>query len=146
METSISPQVTHGALATPTRMSTALAWLKYPSRLLIILTLLSLAIFAYERAVIPLYASGPTRYLLNTIILASIGLAGLFSISAKKTLFITSLLLACAPSTSHWVAVYTARMGDPLWGPAVTHVVVIAPIVILFINFALEFDVSTRLL
>ena len=145
METSISPQrqVTH---ATPTRMSTALAWLKYPSRSLIILTLLSLAVFTYERAVIPLYAAGPTRYLLNTIILASIGLAGLFSISAKRTLFTTSLLLACAPSTSYWVAVYTARMRDPLWGPAVTHIVVIAPIVILFTSFALEFDVSILLL
>ncbi|KAH9948365.1 S-adenosyl-L-methionine-dependent methyltransferase [Amylocystis lapponica] len=39
------------------------------------------------------------------------------------------------PQSAYWVAVYTARAGDPVWGPVATHAVVILPV--LFLGVAL---------
>jgi hypothetical protein len=112
--------------------------------LLAILTPLSLAISVYKRTLVPLYALEPTQFLLNEIVFVATTLSGLgwFNCSLNNALLLTGVLLSTAPTTSYWVAAFTARTRDPLWGPTVTHMLVIAPIVYAFTNVLMELDVS----
>ena len=43
-------------------------------------------------------------------------------------MFAAGALLCAMPQTAYWVAVYTGRMGDPVWGPVATHAATIAPV------------------
>lgn len=93
------------------------------------LSVLSLALFAYERSVEPLYGSTPTGFYLPHFILASIALA--FSapvLSVQTSQFIFGISLCAVPITAHRVAVLTGRHGDATWGPIITHLLVLAPI------------------
>ncbi|KAG5648860.1 hypothetical protein DXG03_000209 [Asterophora parasitica] len=90
---------------------------------------ISLILFAYERALIPLYGSGPTTYLLNKIVLATVLLAAVISLNTTRTWLYTAIALAAAPNATYWGAVWTSRMKDPVVGPALTHAVVLAPLI-----------------
>jgi hypothetical protein len=126
------------------RQASRPSWLTDGATVLAILTPLSLAIFAYERTLVPLYALGPTQFLLNKIVCATIAFSslGLFTLSISKAILLAGILLSAAPTTSYWVAVLTSRMRDPLSGPVITHIVVMAPIVYVFANVVMKLDVS----
>ncbi|KAG6821524.1 hypothetical protein H0H93_000033 [Arthromyces matolae] len=93
----------------------------------------SLVLFTYERALIPIYATGPTTYLFNPIIVVSVLCASLnpVSISTSWAWLYTALGLAAAPNATYWSSVWTSRKRNPLWGPAVTHLTVLTPLVFL---------------
>ncbi|KAF5387657.1 hypothetical protein D9615_000594 [Tricholomella constricta] len=98
---------------------------------LIGLVSVSFVLFAYERALIPQYGSGPTTYLLNKVILASIIFAAVnpIRVNTTRNWLYTAIDLAVASNATYWGAVWTARMKDPVVGPALTHAFVLAPLV-----------------
>ncbi|KAJ8515347.1 hypothetical protein ONZ45_g7235 [Pleurotus djamor] len=99
---------------------------------------LALYLFAYERTLVPIYASVPTKYLLKKAFIASLGLAALVPVKLSKTKLLVglSVLLAAAPKATYWVAVVTARRHEPIYGPAVTHLVTLAPVAYLVAGVA----------
>jgi hypothetical protein len=92
--------------------------------------ILSLALFAYERSIEPLYGSVPTAYYLAHVLYGATTVA--FFVPAPSPAlcqFLLGVLLCAAPTTTYWVGALTARkLGDPKWGPVTTHLVVLAPI------------------
>ena len=111
-------------------------WLKAAVGLLPI----SLILFTYERALLPLYGSGPVNHDLNTVILTtSLAIAILpFRISTTHIWLYAALGLSLAPNATYWVAVWTSRWGDPVWGPTVTHAVVLAPLIFSCTSYVIE--------
>src|SRR6266540_1598428 len=103
---------------------------------------LSLIIFTYEREIVPLYGSAPTTRLLETIAAATSLLAAVqpFQIPLQTNLLFTGIALTLAPNTTYWVAVWSARRKDPVWGPAITHASVLAPLTFLLTTFVVEMD------
>jgi hypothetical protein len=101
---------------------------------------LSLLVFAYERALVPLYGSGPTNYLLDTILLAAMlaPVAHSFSLSASRSLLCAAIALSAAPNTTYWVGAITARRKDPVLGPAITHAVMLGPLVFILAVLLLQ--------
>lgn len=104
----------------------------------------SLIVFAYERALLPLYGSGPTTLLLQKAVLATITLAALnpYKIPTSRSWLYAGLGLSLAPNATYWVALLTSRQRSPLWGPAFTHATVLAPLVFIFTTIAVDIDVS----
>lgn len=106
---------------------------------------LSLIIFAYERALVPLYGSTPTNYLLHKIFLCTILLATIspIRISARKSILLSGFWMSIAPLGTYWLAVWTSRQWkEPVWGPAVTHLIILAPITYIAANLVRETEVS----
>ncbi|KAI0375810.1 S-adenosyl-L-methionine-dependent methyltransferase [Pilatotrama ljubarskyi] len=96
---------------------------------ILILVGLSLVTYEYRRALEPLYGSAPTNLHLTKIVWASCILGSFApSVPIPRATLALSLLLYALPHTSYWVAVYTGRLGDPLWGPIATHLLVLLPI------------------
>jgi hypothetical protein len=97
---------------------------------LVITTLvLSLALFAYERSIEPLYGSVATAYYLAHVLYGACTVAYFVPApSPAVSQLILAALLCTAPTSTYWVAVLTGRYGDPKLGPLVTHLVVVAPI------------------
>ena len=89
------------------------------------ISILSFALFAYERSVEPLYGSVPTNYYLPYVISAST-LISAFTPALGVRLFAFSLFAAAI--TSYRVAALSARHCDPIWGPVITHSLVLAPV------------------
>ncbi|OBZ76102.1 Polyamine aminopropyltransferase [Grifola frondosa] len=102
----------------------------------VILASLSLVVFSYRRALEPLYGSAPTNLHINKVIWSAC-ILGSFAptLSIWPATLVAGILLTAMPASSYWVAVYTGRMGDPVWGPVATHLVVLAPI--LYIGVAI---------
>ncbi|KAF8631168.1 hypothetical protein AX15_002507 [Amanita polypyramis BW_CC] len=101
---------------------------------------LSLVLFAYERALVPLYGSGPTNYLLSTIVLCAL-LASTtrpFHIPTRRNLLFSGLVLSVAPKATYWVGALTSRRKQSIMGPAITHVVVFGPLAFLLTSFLAE--------
>ena len=113
-----------------------LFWLKAAVGLLPI----SVILFTYERALLPLYGSGPTKYSLNKVILTTLlAIAVLpFRIPSAHIWLYAALGLSLAPNAAYWVAVWTSRWRDPVWGPTVTHGVVLAPLIISLAFYVIE--------
>lgn len=108
---------------------------------------LSLAIFTYQRELVPLYGSGPTSYLIYEIAFAAILASSIhpFRISLQRNLLYAALSLTLAPNATYWIAVWSSRWKDPLWGPAFTHATVLGPLVFVLTTFGVEiqnFDVT----
>ncbi len=120
----------------PFKMSSWLAFQRLAPSIAAILPL-ALAIFAYERALIPIYASAPTSRVFNKIVLASLSLGffqpWMFTVSQKA--FACAVFLALAPNAAYWIPVWSARNRDPLWGPAVTHCAILLPLVATMSSF-----------
>lgn len=110
--------------------------------MVLVLFPLSLVLFLYERALIPLYGSGPTSFLLNKILLVVFLLSAAqpFAVSLSRNRLYAALALTLAPNATYWVAVWTSRLQDPLLGPATTHAAVIAPLTFIFETFIIEMD------
>jgi hypothetical protein len=101
---------------------------------------LSLLLFAYERALTPLYGSGPTNYTLNRVVSATSLAAAVHPsrISSTHIWMCAAIGLSLAPNATYWVAVWTARRKDPVWGPTITHLVVLAPLVFIWITCVIQ--------
>ncbi|EMD40933.1 hypothetical protein CERSUDRAFT_111514 [Gelatoporia subvermispora B] len=95
----------------------------------IVLVALSLVTFAYRRYLEPLYGSGPTNHHFTKVVWAAC-IAGSFgpTLPILPATLTAGLLLLAMPNSAYWVAVYSGRLGDPVWGPVITHLVVIAPV------------------
>ncbi|KAF5358909.1 hypothetical protein D9758_004807 [Tetrapyrgos nigripes] len=92
---------------------------------------LSLLLFAYERALVPLYASTPTTFLLDKFLLCAALVAFINPIRLSKSSewFLAGILLTLAPNVTYWVPVWTIRKWkDPYWGPAIVHAAVLVPL------------------
>lgn len=103
----------------------------------------SLIIFAYERALLPLYGSGPTTLLLDKALLVAVILAVVhpFKIHTSWNWLCAALSLTLAPNATYYVAVLTSRQKYPILGPAVTHAIVLVPLVLILTTIAVDIDV-----
>ncbi|KAJ6628906.1 hypothetical protein B0H10DRAFT_1777443 [Mycena sp. CBHHK59/15] len=104
-----------------------------------VLIALSLVLFIYERALIPVYGSGPTTYALSPAVLSAILVAAAHPrrMSQIRTVLFAGLLFTFAPLATYWVAVKTARWNRPVLGPIVTHFSVLVPLLFVLTTFAL---------
>lgn len=98
--------------------------------ILTIIATLSLAFFFYTRFLEPLYGSVPTNNYMDKLIWLPC-LLGAYAPSPSlwSSLGLFGVLLSALPLSSYWVAALTARWGDPLIGPLVTHALVLIPVV-----------------
>lgn len=96
-----------------------------------VLSPLSLVIYTYERALVPLYGSGPTNEHLNKFVIAGALLAAVNPIALPPWLnwLFISIALAIAPNANYWVAVWTSREHNVILGTLKTHAYVILPLV-----------------
>jgi hypothetical protein len=103
---------------------------------------LSLTIFAYVREIVPLHGLGPTIFLLQAVTFGAILLSSVqpFPIPMKTHLFLAAISFTLAPNATYWIAVWTARYKDPVWGPAITHASVLAPLTFILTTFVVEMD------
>ncbi|KAH9850751.1 S-adenosyl-L-methionine-dependent methyltransferase [Lenzites betulinus] len=96
---------------------------------IVVLLGLSLVTFKYKHALEPLYGTAPVDLHLSKVIWAASILGSLApSVPISRATLGLGLLLYALPYSSYWVAVYTGRLGDPIWGPVATHLVVLLPI------------------
>ncbi|KAI0939151.1 hypothetical protein AcV5_000646 [Taiwanofungus camphoratus] len=95
----------------------------------VVLLCLSLSVFAYRRSLTPLYGTAPTDHHFNKVVWAAC-IIGSFApiVPILPAVLAAGILLCLMPNTAYWVAVYTGRMGDPIWGPVATHMAVITPV------------------
>lgn len=93
---------------------------------------LSLVVFTYRRSLTPLYGSVPTELHLNKVVWIAC-IIGSFAptVSISYAAFAAGVLLCLMPNSAYWAAVYTGRMGDPVWGPVVVHIMVLLPVLAL---------------
>jgi len=98
--------------------------------LLMTLVPISLVLLAQQRILTPLYGSYPALYHLNTVAFIAISASALSPFRARKSWnwLAAGFLLTVAPNASYWVAVWTARKGWILLGPALVHAAVVAPL------------------
>jgi hypothetical protein len=104
---------------------------------------LSLVLFVYERALTPVYGSGPTTYTLNLAALLAILVSAAHPVKVPltRTLLFGGFLFATAPLSTYWVAVWTARWRKPILGPIVTHSAVLVPLLSTLATFIVEINV-----
>ncbi|KAJ2986658.1 hypothetical protein NUW54_g9685 [Trametes sanguinea] len=96
-----------------------------------------------ERALEPLYGSAPTNLHLSKVVWASCILGSFApSVPIARATFGLGLLLYVLPHSSYWFAVFTGRMGDPIWGPIATHLGVLMPILSLGVAIVKALQVS----
>ncbi|KAI0677382.1 hypothetical protein C8Q78DRAFT_1002534 [Trametes maxima] len=99
---------------------------------ILVLLGLSLVAYGYKRALEPLYGTAAPNLHLPKIVWASCILGSFApSVPIPRAALGLGLLLYALPHSSYWVAVYTARQGDPVWGPVATHLIVLLPILAL---------------
>ncbi|PIL37308.1 hypothetical protein GSI_01001 [Ganoderma sinense ZZ0214-1] len=93
---------------------------------------LSLVTWAYQHALEPQYGSAPPALHLSKIIWSA-SILGSFApaVPLSRATLGLGLLLYALPNSSYWTAAYTARLGDPIWGPVATHLVVLLPVLAL---------------
>ncbi|KAF7355544.1 Spermidine synthase [Mycena sanguinolenta] len=105
-----------------------------------VLVALSLVLFVYERALIPLYGSGP-RTIDGAVLFATlVAAAHPIPVSLTRALLFGGFIFAVAPPSTYWVAVWTARWGRAILGPLVTHSVVLVPMLSVLETFVVEIN------
>ena len=108
---------------------------------------ISLFTAAYEKAVNPLFGSIATVKYMNYVVHGSTALGIVLPKPPRSSLLpVLAVLVQIASHTSYWVSVFAARNGDPVLGPLVTHVVVLAPVIYLAVSLATSIDVGSWLL
>ena len=103
---------------------------------------LSLVVFTHQRELIPLYGSGPTFYTLYKIafVVAFASSIQPFRTSLRRNSLYAALALTLAPNATYWIAVWSSRWKDPVWGPAFTHATVLGPLVFILTTFVVEIE------
>jgi hypothetical protein len=103
---------------------------------------LSLVLFTHQRELIPLYGSGPTSYSLYKIAFVAIFASSIqpFRTSLRRNSLYAALSLTLAPNATYWIAVWSSRWKDPVWGPAFTHATVLGPLVFVLTTFVVEME------
>jgi len=101
---------------------------------------ISLVLLAQQRILTPLYGSYPTLYHLNTAASIAISVSTFSPFRARKSWswLVAGFLLTIAPNASYWVAVWTARKGWILLGPALVHAAVVAPLLFVFTSILVQ--------
>ena len=112
---------------TRTSMAALTLW---PATFAILSFTFSLVIFAYERALVPLYGSAATNYLLGAVLLSAMLTAAVlpFNLSRRRSLPCSAIALSIAPKATYWVGVMTSRRKQPVLGPAITHALALGPL------------------
>lgn len=90
----------------------------------------SFALFAYKRALSPLYSSVPAGSYISYATIVSSVLGSIVELPTSVAALTYGLLLAAAPNTVFYVGKYTAKWRDPALGPVVTHALVLVPILV----------------
>ena len=90
---------------------------------------LSLVTWAYRRALEPQYGSAPASLHLGKVVWSA-SILGSFAptVPLGHATLALAFLLYAMPTATYYVAVYTARMGEPIWGPVATHLIVLLPV------------------
>ena len=90
---------------------------------------LSLVTWAYRRALEPQYGSAPASLHLGKVVWSA-SILGSFAptVPLGHATLALAFLLYAMPTAAYYVAVYTARMGEPIWGPVATHLIVLLPV------------------
>lgn len=98
--------------------------------MVLLIASLSLTFHLYQKTLEPLYGAVPTTYHVDKFIWPAV-LLGAFAPSPSiwTCIGIYGTLLSAMPLSAYWVAVYTARQGNPVMGPVITHGVVLLPII-----------------
>ncbi|KAI0346833.1 hypothetical protein BDW22DRAFT_1351114 [Trametopsis cervina] len=96
---------------------------------IVLLIGLSIATYAYERTLQPLYGIAPTRHHMNKIVWG-VAAAGMFlpALSGWVSFFTMGVLLCAMPQTVYWAAVYSGRFENAIWGPVATHLATLVPV------------------
>ncbi|KAJ7228376.1 spermidine synthase [Mycena pura] len=107
---------------------------------LTVLLVLSLVLFVYQRAIIPIYGIAPSTYTLNSVVAAAslVAAAHPFRVSRLRLLLSAGFVFSAAPLATYWVAVRTARWHRPILGPLLTHFVVLVPLLSVLASFVVE--------
>jgi hypothetical protein len=103
---------------------------------------LSLVIFTHQRELIPLYGSGPTSCSLYKIAFLVIVASSIqpFRTSLGRNSLYAALSLTLAPNATYWIAVWSSRWKNPVWGPAFTHATALGPLVFVLTTFVVEVE------
>lgn len=93
---------------------------------------LSLTVSAYRRSLTPLYGTAPVEQHLNKISWLACAVGSLLPLMPLQYAVLALGVLLCAmPNSSYWVAAYTGRLHEPMWGPVLTHLLVFTPVLAL---------------
>lgn len=99
---------------------------------IIVLLGVSVATYAYERALLPLYGSSATMHHMNKIVWVVCLLGAIIpALPVWPAVLLGGVLLCAMPQTAYLAAVYTGHMGNPIWGPVLTHIGVVVPVMLL---------------
>ena len=105
---------------------------------------LSLVTWAYRRALEPQYGSAPTNLHITKIVWSASILGSLApTVPISRATLGLACLLYALPNATYWVAAYTARLTDPVWGPVATHLIVLLPVLSLGVAIVKALQVST---
>jgi hypothetical protein len=109
--------------------------------------LLSLGIFLYQRSLEPHYGFVATRHTLSYVGLASLVIATFqpFKLSSTTISVYASIVFGSLPKALYWMAVWTARKKEPIYGPLIVHAVILFPLVSAFVFLASQSGVSPLL-
>jgi hypothetical protein len=129
----------------PTTDAKAATWTSAKASLSIFTISVGISLFtsAYERAVNPLFGSVATEKYLNYVVHGSTALGVILPrLPRPQLVLVLATLIQVASHASYWISVFAARHGDPVVGPLVPHLMVLAPVIYLAVSLAMSIDVS----
>jgi hypothetical protein len=98
--------------------------------LTLFLPVVSLATLASKLALHPLYGSTATSLHFVKVLAGSCALATIRpDLPVHIALLFLGTLLSASPFTARWLGAWTSRWHDPIWGPVVTQMGIVMPIV-----------------
>jgi hypothetical protein len=105
----------------------------------------SLITFFYIRALDPLYGSVPINLHIDKVVWAAT-IAGAFGPVPPlwPSFAVFGGLVTSIPASSYWAALYTGRIENPAIGTAVTHLVVLFPIIYIGVSLVKRITVWTH--
>lgn len=103
---------------------------------------LSLVTHEYQQVLEPLYATAPVQHHLNKVIWSAVILSSLVPTLPKASILVAGILITILPTSAYWVAAYTGRNHDVIWGPVITHLSVLGPVLFLGVGVSKLFHVS----
>ncbi|KAI4526581.1 hypothetical protein K523DRAFT_413119 [Schizophyllum commune Tattone D] len=102
---------------------------------------LSLVVFLYERALTPIFASGPTTAALNQAVIGGLLAASLqpWKMTSRAWLNYIVLVYGIAPKATYYVPVWLARWKkDPVAAPHMSHMAVLNPLILVLASAIMQ--------